>query len=113
MPATSSGGHEGGSQNNPNKWGDECSCGSSEHDSGDDSPVEEVNKENGAQLDEAQERESEPEMEVNETPENPTEDDIGKTHDEQKKVEPEIDSHVKENSGKISEPENFDPRLTW
>lgn len=86
------------------EWGDECSCGSSEHDSGDDSPVEEVNKENGAQLDEAQERESEPEMEVNETPENPTEDDIGKTHDEQKKVEPEIDSHVKENSGKISEP---------
>uniref|UniRef100_K1PUZ4 Uncharacterized protein n=1 Tax=Magallana gigas TaxID=29159 RepID=K1PUZ4_MAGGI len=37
-----------------------------EHDSGDDSPVEEVNKENGAQLDEAQERE--PEMEK---PQNP------------------------------------------
>lgn len=48
--------------------------------------------------------ESEPEMEVNETPENLTEDNIGKTHDKQKKVEPEFDTQVKENSEKISEP---------
>lgn len=31
------------------EWGDEFSCGSSQHDSGDDVSVKEVNKENGAQ----------------------------------------------------------------
>lgn len=77
------------------EWGNECSCGSSEHDSGD---LKEVNKENGAQHYEAQEMESEPEMEVNETPENLTEDNIGKTLDEEKKVEPEFNSQVKKKS---------------
>lgn len=43
-------------------------------------------------------------MEVNETTENPTEDNIWKTHDKQKKVEPKVDSQVKENSENISEP---------
>lgn len=62
--------------------------------------MEKVSKENGAKHDEAQERESEPEMEVNDTPENPTEVDIGKTPDEQKKVEREVDPQVKENSKK-------------
>lgn len=42
--------------------------------------------------------ESEPEMEVNETPENLTEDNIGKTLDEEKKVEPEFNSQVKKKS---------------
>lgn len=64
--------------------------------------MEKVSKENGAKHDEAQERESEPEMEVNDTPENPTEVDIGKTPDEQKKVEREVDPQVKENSKKKS-----------
>lgn len=66
-------------------------------DSGDDSP-EEVNKENVAQHEEAQERETEPEMDISEKQEGPIiPSEIGETHIEENIGASEVDSKVKEN----------------